>query len=134
MSDPLLTLDEVADRLHLPASQNRARTVRRLIRDKAAPFKKIGRAVYLTQAQFEVLFERLTCSPSAKKETLGTSGASSKGRGGKKSTSLSSAQDAITNAMRGPTQTSSNAKPKRGSSSASSLPNLVKLPVSSVTP
>lgn len=43
MSADLLTLDEIADRLRLPAACDRQRTVRRLIRDKGVPFQKAGR-------------------------------------------------------------------------------------------
>lgn len=98
MSETLLTLEDAAARLPLPPSGNRVRTVRRLIREKRVPFKKIGRGVFLTQSQFDLLFERLTCSPYDNAAPTGTSVASSKGRARKESQSLSSARDALQNA------------------------------------
>lgn len=51
----LLSLDDAAARLPLPASTNRARTVRRLIREKGVPYVKVGRSVFLTEAQIAIL-------------------------------------------------------------------------------
>lgn len=89
----LLSLDAAAAQLPLPASTNRARTLRRLIRDKRVPFVKVGRGVFLTQAQFDLLFERLTCSPSDSAENTGTSGVRYGPRVRRKSASLRTLQE-----------------------------------------
>ena len=73
----LLTLGELADRLHYDG-RDRERSVRRCFRHYGVPLvRRDGRGYLATEQQFAALLEAMTCSLSEKEGATGTSGARS---------------------------------------------------------
>jgi hypothetical protein len=116
MTAPLLTLDDVAVRLH--HSMNK-RTLKVSIKRNAVPYIKAGRMWLMTEDQFAQLREALTCSGS---DDLGPAVhityAGRYGSGRKSAPSASTLQAAVTERLQKPMPTSSRPKSATKSSTA----------------
>lgn len=116
----LLTLTEVAERLRLDGRQLE-RAVRRLIRQHDVPVTRLGRnRLRLTEAQFTLLLERMTCSISASEASTGTAAAPSASDARRKS-SKSTVRDAVNARLRRPTKPSSSTISGKSSSTGPQL-------------